>query len=81
MSGLGGNARNWPGSARALGIPTGTAPRVGAAAVWTGGYYGHVGFVEEIYGDGSVRISEYNYVQDGRYDERLNNSRLFIYAK
>jgi peptidoglycan DL-endopeptidase CwlO len=69
-SGL-GNARLWPGSARALGIPTGTAPQQGAVAVWTSGAYGHVAFVEEIYDDGRIRVSEYNFVQDGRYDERI----------
>jgi surface antigen len=29
-------------------------------------YYGHVGFVEEVYADGSVKISEMNTVGWGR---------------
>ena len=35
------------------------------------GYFGHVGYVEEIMDGGKLRISEYNYVRDGAYDERL----------
>ncbi len=67
----GGNARDWPRSARINNIATGTTPVVGAAAVWTDGAYGHVGFVEEIMDGGKLRISEYNFVQAGNYDERL----------
>ncbi len=66
----GGNATDWPASARMNGISTGSEPRVGAAAVWHG-YYGHVGYVEEIMDGGKLRISEYNYVSAGAYDQRL----------
>lgn len=31
---------------------------------------GHVAYVEEVYSDGSIRISEYNYRVDGTYGER-----------
>lgn len=66
----GGNATDWPESAQMSGIATGTTPKVGAVAVWRG-YYGHVGYVEEIMDGGKLRISEYNYVSAGNYDERL----------
>ena len=36
-------------------------PRLGAIACWSGGTYGHVAVVEEIYEDGSIGISESNY--------------------
>jgi surface antigen/peptidoglycan hydrolase CwlO-like protein len=66
----GGNATDWPRSARMNGISTGSEARQGAVAVWHG-YYGHVAYVEEIMDGGKLRVSEYNYVRDGAYDERL----------
>lgn len=66
----GGNATDWPASARMNGISTGSEPRVGAVAVWHG-YFGHVGYVEEVLDGGKVHVSEYNYVNAGAYDERL----------
>jgi surface antigen len=52
-----GNADTWVARAAAQGIPTGTAPRVGAI-----GQQGmHVVYVERINADGTVTISEMNY--------------------
>lgn len=52
-----GNANTWVGSAAAQGIPTGSAPRVGAI-----GQQGmHVVYVQQVNGDGTVTISEMNY--------------------
>lgn len=52
-----GNADTWVARARAQGIPTGSAPRVGAA-----GQRGmHVVYVEAVNGDGTVTISEMNH--------------------
>lgn len=67
-----GNAENWDNVARARGIPTGSSPQVGAIAVWNG-YEGHVAYVEEVMGNGKVRISEYNAVPalQGRYSQRI----------
>ncbi len=47
--------------AQRAGIPVGNTPAAGAV-IWTPprDYYGHVGYVEEVYEDGSVRISEMN---------------------
>lgn len=69
-----GNAENWDNAARANGIPTGSKPRVGAIAVWNG-FEGHVAYVEEILGNGEVRISEYNAVPalKGKYSQRIIN--------
>jgi surface antigen len=72
--GANGNAGYWTQDANSMGIPTGTTPRVGAVANWTYGQfgpYGHVAFVEAVNSDGSVLVSEYNFVNPGRYDERL----------
>ena len=72
-----GNGGQWVNSARAKGIPTGNSPRVGAAAVFSIGYYGHVAYVEEVLDGGSkIRISEYNFVQDGIYSERIMSSSV-----
>lgn len=76
-----GNAADWmwrtPVNQR------GYTPQVGAVAVW-GGYWGHVAYVEEVYGDGDIRISEYNAVPalQGRYSQRVlsaDNPSIYLY--
>lgn len=69
-----GNANQWPGSARAAGIPVDTSPRAGDVAIWSAGYYGHAMYVESVNGDGSILISEYNYDWTGRYSQRILSS-------
>ncbi len=56
-----GNASTWKVIAQRAGIPVGSTPAAGAV-IWTPprDYYGHVGYVEEVFPDGSVRISEMN---------------------
>ncbi len=56
-----GNASTWKVLSQRAGIPVGNTPQV-HAVIWTPprDYYGHVGFVEEVYTDGSVRVSEMN---------------------
>lgn len=56
-----GNASTWKVLSQRAGIPVGNTPQA-HAVIWTPprDYYGHVGFVEEVYPDGSVRISEMN---------------------
>jgi surface antigen len=54
-----GNADQWYYNAQSQGLPTGTEPRVGAAAVRNYGM--HVAFVEAVNGDGTITISEMNY--------------------
>lgn len=66
-----GNANQWDDNARAMGIPVDTNPRVGDVAVSNGGYYGHVMYVEHVYPDGKLLISQYNAGWDGRYSEAV----------
>ncbi len=66
-----GNANQWDDNARSAGISVDSTPQVGDVAVWSIGYYGHVMYVEAVYGDGSILISEYNYDWTGRYSERV----------
>ncbi|MFT4532543.1 MAG: surface antigen [Candidatus Saccharimonadales bacterium] len=56
-----GNAATWAYRARAAGVPTGNIPAQYAAVQTSTGGYGHVGFVEEVFPDGSMRMSEMNY--------------------
>lgn len=78
-----GNANQWPASARAVDIPTGTTPKKHAVAIAFIGPYGHAMFVEEVLGNGNIRISEYNYFVDGTYTERIipGDGLTYIYFK
>jgi len=67
-----GNANQWPASARADGIPTGYTPQAGAVAILMSGYYGHAMYVERVNGNGTVHVSQFNWLvngQWGRYSE------------
>ncbi|MDG4521467.1 peptidoglycan hydrolase PcsB [Streptococcus suis] len=57
-----GNANQWVASARAEGFSTGSTPQVGAIAVWTGGYYGHVAVVTAVQSSTSIQVVESNYM-------------------
>ncbi len=64
-----GNAKNWDDNAIAAGIPVSTSPRVGDVAVRNTGTYGHVMYVEDVYNNGTIRISQYNASWTGTYSE------------
>jgi surface antigen len=67
------DAHNWPRVARDAGIPTGSAARVDAVAVWpkVTPPFGHVAFVTAVHPDGTFDVAEYNlerrYLFDARY--------------
>ncbi len=71
-----GNANQWPGNARAAGIPVSTVPRAQSVGVIMAGTYGHVVWVESVNSDGTINISQYNeYIPGlgwGHYSERYN---------
>lgn len=83
-----GNANRW---ARTSNYPAHVSPAVGAIAVETGGYYGHVAIVQALAGqtydgqtvpDGYVLVSEMNYDWQGhfRYSySPLNKFSAYIY--
>lgn len=61
-----GNASSWAISARAAGYRVDSTPTVGAIAQWNSGaagssYWGHVGIVESINGDGTITITDMNH--------------------
>ncbi len=56
-----GNANNWANAARALGMTVDKTPSYGAVFQTTAGWYGHVGIVTAVNGDGSITVREMNY--------------------
>jgi surface antigen len=68
-----GNANMWPASARANGMSVNSTPRPGDVMVFPYlGAYGHVAFVEAVYGNGTILISEYNWTPYS-YSQRVVN--------
>ncbi len=63
-----GNANEWPSYARSYGYSVSNTPTAGSAIVFQSGIggshpvYGHVAFVEAVNADGSLYISEMNFV-------------------
>ncbi|WP_159565227.1 peptidoglycan hydrolase PcsB [Streptococcus halichoeri] len=55
-----GNGAQWANSARAAGFSVGSTPRVGAVAVWGGGF-GHVALVTSVESDSNIQVMESNY--------------------
>lgn len=68
-----GNANQWDDNAIRAGIPVDRNPRVGDVAVSNSGYYGHVMYVEHVYGDGRILVSQYNASWTGTYSEAVIN--------
>lgn len=65
-----GDARSWVSRARAMGLPTGTTPQVGAAVVTKTTGEGHVAYVTAVNGDGSITVSEMNHAGWNKVDSR-----------
>nr|WP_229726518.1 CHAP domain-containing protein [Mammaliicoccus stepanovicii] len=66
-----GNAKNWASAARRTGYRVGRTPMRGAIMQSTSGYYGHVAYVEGVYNNGNVKVSEYNFNRPLRYGTRI----------
>ncbi len=58
---LTGDAKYWAVNAAALGMRVDRTPEVGAVFQTTSGWYGHVGVVIAVNGDGSIVVREMNY--------------------
>jgi surface antigen/peptidoglycan hydrolase CwlO-like protein len=79
-----GNANQWPANAQAVGIPTGSTPKVGSVAIYMGGYgdpYGHAMWVKSVNGNGTITVDQYNLYYDGNfYETTISPSGLtYIY--
>jgi peptidoglycan DL-endopeptidase CwlO len=64
-----GNANQWDENARNAGIPVDNSARPGDVAIKNSQPYGHAMYVEHVYGDGTIYISQYNAGLDGYYSE------------
>lgn len=56
-----GNANTWAARAAAAGFLVNRTPSAGAIFQTSSGWYGHVGYVEAVNGDGSITVTEMNY--------------------
>lgn len=56
-----GNANTWAARAAAAGYVVNRTPSAGAVFQTSSGWYGHVGYVEAVNGDGSITVTEMNY--------------------
>lgn len=56
-----GNANSWAYTAAAAGYTVNRTPSAGAIFQTSSGWYGHVGYVEGVNGDGSITVTEMNY--------------------
>jgi len=74
-----GNANTWYSRAAAMGLPVGSTPRVGAIGTTTAGGLGHTVYVESINSDGTVNISEMNYVGWNKISTRTVPASSFQY--
>ncbi len=63
-----GNANTWAINARASGYAVNNRPSAGAVLVDQAGYFGHVGVVERVKGNGDIVISEMNNYAYGGYN-------------
>ncbi len=73
-----GNANQWPASARADHISTGSIPRAHSVAISMGGAYGHAMWVEAVSGN-TIYVSQYNYDLAGHYSEMSLNGSGLVY--
>jgi surface antigen len=76
-----GNANEWPGDARAAGIPVGSTPKVGSVAIYMGGSgdpFGHAMWVDSISGN-MITVSQYNLYYDGNYYQTTISSAGLTY--
>lgn len=73
-----GNANQWPGNARAAGIPVDGNPRPGDVGILMSGTYGHAVYVESVSGN-SVTVSQYNANWDGRYSVSTYPKSSLVY--
>jgi surface antigen/peptidoglycan hydrolase CwlO-like protein len=76
-----GNANQWDNDAMSAGIPVDYNPQSGDVAIKNSGPFGHAMYVEKVYGDGAIYVSQYNAALDGTYSEAyLSASTVQMYG-
>jgi len=73
-----GNANQWDDNARAAGIPVDGNPQVGDVAISNKGFYGHSMYVEAVFDDGTIAVSQFNHDWGGTYSfvPKMNKGSL-----
>ena len=56
----------------------GTTPRANSVAIWGGGTWGHVAWVESVNGDGTINIAQYNASFNGKFSRKTVNPRGYL---
>jgi surface antigen len=73
-----GSAYNWPALAADQGYSVSSTPRVGAIASWPAGgifgSYGHVAIVRSVNGDGTINVSDYNWIPYAYYEHTVSSA-------
>ncbi|WP_194905394.1 golvesin C-terminal-like domain-containing protein [Catenulispora rubra] len=67
-----GNAGDWVTSARAHGWVVDAVATPGSIPIWDNGHLGpvgHVGYVDDVYADGSITVENYNLHANGEYSK------------
>jgi surface antigen len=81
-----GHAYQWPSTVLRMGADVNNTPSVGAVAITPQQPYtplGHAMVVEEVYGDGWVRVSQYNFAGTGMYStmDLKVSSAVYVHFK
>ena len=72
-----GNAKDWIWHAQNNGVAVDRNAKSGDVVIFPGGSFGHAAYVEAVYGDGTMRVSQYNIGLDGRYSEANMSTSAF----
>ena len=75
-----GHAGQWADVAAKRNLSVSDKPSIWSVAVQTSGGYGHVAFVEEVYADGTITVSEYN-VTPGTFGVRTGTPASLGFSK
>ena len=74
-----GNANRWDENARAAGYQVDGDPSRGDVAISNAGYYGHSMYVEQVYDDGRILVSQYNADWRGTYSTAVINQGSLVF--
>lgn len=72
-----GNAKDWIWHAQNNGISVDRNARKGDVVIFPGGTFGHAAYVDDVYGNGTMRVSQYNIAVDGRYSEATMSTSAY----
>jgi len=81
-----GDAKNWPSLAARNGVSIHSTPTIGAIISWPGDdvyiptQYGHVAIVEAVFSDGTLDISEYNWIPLSFSRRHINPGKYGSYS-